>query len=1194
MRISSSVDLPNQLLAARRRGGLVVFAGAGVSTPEPSHLPDFRKLVQRISRGALKRERREPLDHFLGRLQESNIPVHERTASILNDPTSLPNELHSLLVELFDSSEKIRIVTTNFDTHFELAINQRWPSPGVRIYSGPALPVGGSFSGLAYIHGRLGGDPKELVLTDRDFGRAYLTQGWARRFLEELFTTYDVLFVGYSHQDTVLNYLARGLSPTTNRVRYALTPSGDPKRWTFLGITPIEYDPAHQHLELKNALSAWVDLEGRGPLGHERKVQQLVSSAPDALSEQDDDYLLFCLNDPKLAQFFFRHAKSKEWLSWASERSRLSILFDPSNVSQEVQDLSDWFTFDPLSVRGETARDILNRQGRTLSPILLAQIAHTVWRALDKESKTPDEVQHAAEWLTILQSRGIDTSINGLIVNYWIDTLSAHEHTDLAVRLFTYLTRPFGAAEAYPSFNRTSIRVHGDQHWPPKSWIDFFKPNLRIFARHLAPVVLAHIQQAYLILRSQGEAANNDDPLSFGRPAIEAHPQNEHRDKNPFYVLVDAGRDIFEWLDREEPRLAEALIYIWLSIEAPLIRRIAIYALALHPEITAGRKLKHIIDDRWLEQPLLQHEVFLLLKEIYPKSAKHLRRQLLRSAEEIYTRRAEENSDRPDQVHLLSAYHFYQFLEWLKAADPSCALVKQRLGEIHQRHPDFQVDDHPDFPSWSYGIHSLQFISPLSAEEILMLNPDEWIQQFELIKLKERDPISFEDPVRGFLYKTEEVAGQYFDWGMQIASRLASQGNWDHAVWGHFFRSWSGKPLEESEWHRLLKLISTHSSIFRYTKEIAELLLRRMDNHDMPASGVMVIEAWEITERMWGGVHEASDTDSAQVRNWVQPDTAGGKIGLFLAHALSRYKAVLAEEWEGIPELFQPLLSRVLEAGADSSPFGRVMLCSQIHFFFAIDADWTRLHLFHLFDWSRDPVVAQQAWHGFLTWGRPQRELTKELMPLIKQTFDHLKDLTGPRKQFPQCLALIAYRAKRSPLEAGWIRDFLRKAEPADRKEWAESLRSILRDSDPGERRRLWNSWLRGYFEYRLEVEVPIEEDEWKSMMGWSLYLGEVLPELVKLLERRPAIRKDDTLYYEILQREDLFQNPDALADLLIYLMSAEQRLLYNCKYVEGILKKLAERAAKPEKLRSLVDRYAELGCENAQEIADLIDNGVR
>jgi hypothetical protein len=52
---------------------------------------------------------------------------------------------------------------------------------------------------------------QDIVLTDSDFGRAYLTEGWARRFLVDLFRHFTVLFVGYSHSDTVMHYLARAL-----------------------------------------------------------------------------------------------------------------------------------------------------------------------------------------------------------------------------------------------------------------------------------------------------------------------------------------------------------------------------------------------------------------------------------------------------------------------------------------------------------------------------------------------------------------------------------------------------------------------------------------------------------------------------------------------------------------------------------------------------------------------------------------------------------------------------------------------------------------------------------------------------------------------------------------------------------------------------------------------------------------------
>ena len=62
------------------------------------------------------------------------------------------------------------------------------------------------------------------MLTDADFGRAYLTQGWARRFVQQLFSKYVVLFVGYSHQDLPLLYLARGISAAEDGPgRYAIT-----------------------------------------------------------------------------------------------------------------------------------------------------------------------------------------------------------------------------------------------------------------------------------------------------------------------------------------------------------------------------------------------------------------------------------------------------------------------------------------------------------------------------------------------------------------------------------------------------------------------------------------------------------------------------------------------------------------------------------------------------------------------------------------------------------------------------------------------------------------------------------------------------------------------------------------------------------------------------------------------------------
>src|SRR5947207_1465711 len=80
------------------------------------------------------------------------------------------------------------------------------------VFFAPALPVGNEFTGIVYLHGSVDRPANRLVLTDSDFGRAYITDGWATRFLERLFSRFVVLFVGYSHQDMLLTYLARGVT----------------------------------------------------------------------------------------------------------------------------------------------------------------------------------------------------------------------------------------------------------------------------------------------------------------------------------------------------------------------------------------------------------------------------------------------------------------------------------------------------------------------------------------------------------------------------------------------------------------------------------------------------------------------------------------------------------------------------------------------------------------------------------------------------------------------------------------------------------------------------------------------------------------------------------------------------------------------------------------------------------------------
>ena len=231
------LDFPSALMAALRNHRLAVFAGAGVSKGTPACLPLFKELTKEIAQGTGEHlGDDEPEDRFLGRLQTDK---RVRAAELLTKRCPRPTGLHRDLLRLFPSATSARIVTTNFDLLFEQAAAEGGAGSKAEVFKAPALPLGREFSGIVHVHGALD-RPETMVLTDADFGRAYLTEGWARRFLVDLFRSFTVLFVGYSHDDIVMHYLARAL-PAGDTQRFVLTDETDDGRWTRLRITPIPF-----------------------------------------------------------------------------------------------------------------------------------------------------------------------------------------------------------------------------------------------------------------------------------------------------------------------------------------------------------------------------------------------------------------------------------------------------------------------------------------------------------------------------------------------------------------------------------------------------------------------------------------------------------------------------------------------------------------------------------------------------------------------------------------------------------------------------------------------------------------------------------------------------------------------------------------------------------------------------------------
>lgn len=281
---SDGPAIPDILLERCDAGRVVFLCGAGVSVP--SGMPNFAELTRYVidffdpppdseimkafqpwslNQSAVN----VPLDQIFNLLHleygrdEVNALVTERL-SVLQKIQHLGRE-HGLIKRISKSQSGVpQIVTTNFDRLFEEGQEGEhlvWHAPP----GFPDLNFGSKIEGVTYLHGRLvdaASESHPYVLSSADFGRAYLSEGWATNFIRHLLERYTVVLVGYQAEDPPIKYLLQGLNYDGKYDRsrlYAFDQGLSEEieaKWRDRGVTAIAYS---DHPDLWKSMEAWAD-----------------------------------------------------------------------------------------------------------------------------------------------------------------------------------------------------------------------------------------------------------------------------------------------------------------------------------------------------------------------------------------------------------------------------------------------------------------------------------------------------------------------------------------------------------------------------------------------------------------------------------------------------------------------------------------------------------------------------------------------------------------------------------------------------------------------------------------------------------------------------------------------------------------------------------------------------------------------
>ena len=81
-----------------------------------------------------------------------------------------------------------------------------------------------------------------------------------------------------------------------------------------------------------------------------------------------------------------------------------------------------------------------------------------------------------------------------------------------------------------------------------------------------------------------------------------------------------------------------------------------------------------------------------------------------------------------------------------------------------------------------------------------------------------------------------------------------------------------------------------------------------------------------------------------------------------------------------------------------------------------------------------------------------------------------------------------------------WITNLLSDSNKEVRRIFAERIGFLLRSLTEDQQKEWWNTWLKGYWENRLQgVPCPLDDEEITATLEWVIHLPGVFPKAVSL-----------------------------------------------------------------------------------------------
>lgn len=1058
-------NIPDELLDKCDHGKVVFFCGAGVSFN--SKLPDFIGLTEQVMRFFSPPEDSEvhkmftpwlqsdehlshpkiPLDQVFHMLYQDygRDQVNRKVAEILSEfePSGSRAKEHAIIKRLsrnVDGSPKV--VTTNFDKLFELNDDTvtYWEPPVF-----PDLASGVNLEGIVYLHGRLKNISERThpyILSSADFGRAYLAEGWATKFILQLLDSYTLVLVGYQAEDPQVKYLLQGLNHNEDfdRSKIFAFDKGDTEnvesKWRDRGVTGVAYS---EHTDLWDTLSVWADKIDNQKKWRDNTLK-LAQSDPKKLSPFQRGQVANLISTTAGAKLFSQVEPSPttEWL----------CVFDAHVRTRKASSCTEFFhrkaeTFDPFMVYGLDDDPPRPEEKEQLST-LLPHKNYLAWLPFDSleleslslhssQSLLPPRLWYLKNWIV--------QNLNSPIVAWWAaqkNELAATLREEIIEKLANDKQLPPKAVKILNIIANQNSRVHSRffpshchyrfeevlkaQGWntttlqffetemnpfvdlrpptglssskpPMKSWEDLhirdifdheikfplqLQHNIEVPDKYLYRILLATLQH----LRNANDLAKAlDTEYYFIIPtcyAISEEDDYNLQEHSAFYLFLEKLKLLVDF----SPLQAKALSLNLTCEHSIYFTKLALfshgYSSLFSPHETINYLLSLDQEHFWDDNYKL--DILKLLQKRWS--------DLLEPHKEKLAKRILEGPPKSHYETDSEHEHFKfrlicTFIEWLKSKD--LELPELLLNEINR--VDTQGDElvKADLAELEQATSSRIYRVTTDDDSAPLRNTpiSDIIERSKQLLYREPGSRVAEKPFNGLVKSNPKRA-------ILALSYQAKRGCYPIEFWSALLDYWP----EKTSKRECIALLSGLKRIPpNHLIELRFFLNKWLENYfssyltELPALSWQLVDhcIFAIQSESYEQISSKNNPASACFNKITLKDAYSSLAGTLINTLIHQLGSMKLAQNNGIPDVFLGRFNQLLESENITCAYAAASLCYQISFLDYIDSHWTERNLISML--NLEHKLAGPSWSGICANRLLHEKVSSAFRPFIIKLF---------------------------------------------------------------------------------------------------------------------------------------------------------------------------------------------------------------